>query len=132
MFDQVCSVEDARELIKRKGCDIFNLRVSKCGGLINTGRLFQMAHDAGLICQLGAQVGETGILSAAGRHIATRLGELVWHEGSYGKILLEADITEPDVTVGPGGRAPALDTPGLGVVPTEEAIVQHKTDSFEV
>ena len=81
--------------------------------------------SAGLACQLGAQVGETGILSAAGRQVATRLDSLLWREGSYGRILLKEDITEPDVTVGPGGWAPALESPGLGTAPAPDALERY-------
>lgn len=115
--ESLCSFDDAEELIARRACAMFNLRVSKHGGLLNTGRIHALARGAGIACQLGAQVGEAGFLSAAGRHVATRLAGLRWCEGSYGRILLEDDVVEPDLTVGPGGAAPALTGPGLGVIP---------------
>jgi muconate cycloisomerase len=113
--ESLCSTADAELLIERKGCDVFNLRVSKCGGLINCGRLWKMATDAGLRCQLGAQVGETGLLTAAGRHVATRCGDLLWREGSYGKWLMGDEIVTADLTIKCRGAAPALRGPGLGV-----------------
>jgi muconate cycloisomerase len=115
--ESLCSLADAEALIRARGCDVFNIRIAKCGGIINAGRIHRRAQAAGLRCQLGAQVGETGILSAAGRHYATRCAPIVWLEGSYGELLLERDLTEPSVTVGKGGRAAALHTPGLGVAP---------------
>jgi muconate cycloisomerase len=115
--ESLCSLGDAEALIRARGCDVFNIRISKCGGIINAGRIHRRAQAAGLRCQLGAQVGETGILSAAGRHYATRCAPIVWLEGSYGELLLERDLTEPSVTVGKGGRGAALRTPGLGVAP---------------
>jgi muconate cycloisomerase len=124
--ESLCSLEDARTLIQEQACDIFNVRISKCGGLINAGRIDQLARAAGLDCQLGAQVGEAGILSAAGRHYATRSQGVRWCEGSYGQLLLEEDITEPDVTVGPGGMAPALETHGLGVTPAPERLQRYE------
>ncbi len=130
--ESLCSLADAETLIEKRACDIFNLRVSKCGGLINTGRIYAAAREAGLKCQLGAQVGETGILSAAGRHIATRCAAIVWREGSYGKLLLEHDIVEPDITVGPGGHARALDSPGLGVRPLRDLLEGCTADRFAV
>ncbi len=123
---------DAARLIERRACRIFNLRVSKNGGLLRTRRLHAMAAAAGLRCQLGAQVGETGFLSAAGRHVATRLPGFVNFEGSYGRILLEEDVTKPDVTVGPGGRAPALRGPGLGVDPDAEALGRRLVAEQEI
>ena len=119
--ESLCSLAEARTLAAEGGCDVFNVRISKCGGLANAARIAGVARDAGLTSQLGAQVGETGILSAAGRHFATRCAP-IWSEGSYGGLLLESDITDPDVTVGPGGFAPALTAPGLGVVPIAERV----------
>lgn len=129
--ETLCSVADAERLIAERGCDVFNVRISKCGGLINSGRIHRLGQAAGLKSQLGAQVGETGFLSAAGRQFATRC-EPIWCEGSYGKLLLQEDITDPDVTVGPGGFAPALTSPGLGVAPIAERIEAHRTESFVV
>ena len=124
--ESLCSLQDARTLIREQACDVFNVRISKCGGLINAGRIDQLARAAGLACQLGAQVGEAGILSAAGRHYATRSAGVCWCEGSYGQLLLEEDITEPDVTVGPGGMAPALEGAGIGVTPTPERLQRYE------
>ena len=124
--ESLCSLEDARTLIREQACDVFNVRISKCGGLINAGRIDQLARAAGLDCQLGAQVGEAGILSAAGRHYATRSQGVRWCEGSYGQLLLEEDITEPDITLGPGGMAPALEAHGIGVTPAPERLQRYE------
>jgi muconate cycloisomerase len=124
--ESLASLEDARTLIREQACDIFNVRISKCGGLINAARIDRLAREAGLACQLGAQVGEAGILSAAGRHYATRSQGVRWCEGSYGQLLLEEDITEPDVTVGPGGVAPALEASGIGVTPVPERLQRYE------
>jgi muconate cycloisomerase len=123
--ESLCSLQDAHTLIREQACDVFNVRISKCGGLINAGRIDQLAREAGLACQLGAQVGEAGILSAAGRHYATRSQGVRWCEGSYGQLLLEEDITEPDITVGAGGMAPALEDNGIGVSPVPERLQRY-------
>jgi muconate cycloisomerase len=63
---------------------------------------------------LGAHVGETAILAAAGRHFATRTPELRFAEGSYGKLLLRADVSDA-MDLGPGGWGPAITRDGLGL-----------------
>lgn len=130
--ESLATLGDARRLVEERACNIFNIRISKCGGLINSGRIHRIGRDAGLACQLGAQVGESGILSAAGRHYATRCDDVIWCEGSYDAMLLEASITEPDITIGPGGRASALKGPGLGVSPTNEGLAEFVTDRIAV
>lgn len=130
--ESLCSLEDARTLIREQACDVFNVRISKCGGLVNAGRIDRLAREAGLACQLGAQVGEAGILSAAGRHYATRSAGVRWCEGSYGKLLLEEDITEPDVTVGPGGVAPAIEAAGIGATPEAERLQRYEHERLTI
>ncbi len=71
MLDEsLCSRVDAERAIEAQSCDLFNLRLSKCGGFIPTLRLAQLARQHNLGYQLGCQIGETALLSAAGRHFA--------------------------------------------------------------
>ncbi len=125
--ESLVSLDDARRLIERRACHVFNIRVSKCGGLINSARIRDLGHAAGLRIMLGAQVGETALLSAAGRHFATRTASIAHLEGSYGRLLLEEDIGEQDLTIGAAGRAPALTGPGLGVDIAEERLKKFVT-----
>lgn len=113
--ETLASAEDARRLIDVRACHCFNIRISKCGGLLGSGRIRDLAVAGGVECMLGAQVGETALLSAAGRQFATRSNNVVFCEGSYGTLLLEQDIGTEDLTIGAGGFAPALTGPGLGV-----------------
>ena len=113
--ESLASLDDARRLADRKACHAFNIRISKCGGLINSARIRDLGVQAGIGCQLGAQVGEMALLSAAGRQFATRSENVLFLEGSYGNLLLEEDVGRTDITVGKGGVAPCLEAPGLGV-----------------
>ncbi|MBI4878062.1 MAG: hypothetical protein HY812_00160 [Planctomycetes bacterium] len=113
--ESLASLEDARRLVEAGACHHFNVRVSKCGGLINAARIRDLGARSGVSCQLGAQVGETALLSAAGRHFATRSAGVLFLEGSYGTLLLEEDIAREDITIGRGGLARSLPGPGLGV-----------------
>jgi muconate cycloisomerase len=113
--ESLCSLVDAQRAWERGTCDLFNLRLSKCGGYLATLRLAQFARQHGLGCQLGCQVGETAILSAAGRHFASSVGGLRWAEGSYDSHLVREALGTTNLTFGWGGWAPALVEPGLGV-----------------
>jgi L-alanine-DL-glutamate epimerase-like enolase superfamily enzyme len=116
MLDEsLCGLRDAELAIRHGWCDLFNIRLSKCGGFIPSLRLVQLARQHGLGCQLGCQVGETAILSAAGRHFATSVGGLRYLEGSYDRYLVREWLSREDITIGWGGRAPALVGCGLGV-----------------
>lgn len=116
MLDEsLCSRIDAERAIEAQSCDLFNLRLSKCGGFIPTLRLAQLARQHNLGYQLGCQIGETALLSAAGRHFAASVKGLRWMEGSYDKHLVREALGTKDITFGWGGWARALPGPGLGV-----------------
>jgi L-alanine-DL-glutamate epimerase-like enolase superfamily enzyme/alpha-beta hydrolase superfamily lysophospholipase len=120
--------EEAADLVARHACDAFNIRVSKCGGLLQSTRIARIAADAGLICIVGAQVGESAILSAAGRHLAAHIGAR-YVEGSAGRLLLKGDISAARVLPGWGGRARPARGVGLGVTIDEGALRSHERTS---
>jgi muconate cycloisomerase len=123
MLDEsLCSRTDAERAIERGLCDLFNIRLSKCGGFVNSLRLAALAHRAGLGFQLGCQVGETGILSAAGRHFACSVSGLRYLEGSFDRYLIRERLTREDLTFGRGGWAPAIGSAGLGVEVDDAAV----------
>ena len=113
--ESLCGMVDAERAVADQTCDLFNLRLSKCGGLLPTLRLAQFAFKHGLGCQLGCQIGETAILSAAGRHFAASVRGLECIEGSYDRHLVKEALGTRDITFGWGGWAPAFAGPGLGV-----------------
>jgi muconate cycloisomerase len=116
MLDEsLCSEVDAERAVRGGWCDLFNLRLSKCGGFIPTLRLAQLAARHQLGYQLGCMVGETGILSAAGRQLATSLKGIRHVEGSFDRHLVWDPLTVEDLTFGRGGLAPARVGCGLSV-----------------
>jgi muconate cycloisomerase len=116
MLDEsLCGMADAERAVAGGLCDLFNLRLSKCGGFIPSLRLAQFALRHGLGYQLGCQIGETAILSTAGRHFATSVKNLRAVEGSYDRHLVQYALGDEDVTFGWGGWAPALVRTGLGI-----------------
>lgn len=133
MLDEsLCSLGDARRAIERGTCDLFNIRLSKCGGFLNALRIAAAAHRAGLGYQLGCMVGETGILSAAGRHFATSVGGIRYLEGSFDRHLVREPLTREDLTFGRGGRAPALHGPGLSVDIDPDAVARVTQSTLDV
>lgn len=130
MLDEsLCGSADADRAVADGLCDLFNLRLSKCGGFLPTLRLAQFARQHGLGCQLGCQVGETAILSAAGRHFAASVSGLRALEGSYDRHLVREALGARDITFRWGGWAPALPGPGLGIdvrLSSLERVTQRK------
>ena len=130
--ESLVTVDQARHLIAENGCDLFNVRLSKNGGIAGSLAIARLAQDAGIKIQVGAQVGETGILSAAGRTFAAHMPALVCTEGSFGTWLLTEDITYDNLAFGPGGRAPLLHSRGLSVTVKEEALDRLTVEKIEL
>jgi muconate cycloisomerase len=125
MLDEsLCSRYDAERAVDRGSCDLFNIRLSKCGGYIPSLRLAQFAQSHGIGFQLGCQIGESAWLSAAGRHFATSVASLRYLEGSYDRHLVQESLVKRDITFHWGGWAPALVGPGLGVDIDGEALAR--------
>jgi len=117
MLDEsLLTVAGAERLVRGGQVDLFNIRISKNGGLVQSLKLAELADRAGLDFQLGCMVGETGVLSAAGRVFLELVGRRVrFSEGSYGTFLLRADVTRERLSFGYGGFVRAMTGPGLGV-----------------
>ena len=127
MADESLNTRGSLErLVAEKACTAVNARVSKCGGLVATLRRCREAMEAGLWVQVGCQVGESSVLSAAHLHLCKAFGEMRHAEGCFGKLLLEEDPAEPLLQMRGGGRPPALpESPGLGVVVNEARLTPH-------
>ncbi len=123
MLDEsLCCEEDGERAVARQICDLFNIRLSKCGGIRSSIRLAAMAEANALGYQLGSQVGETGILSAAGRHFACNVDQIRYLEGSFDRFLVRETLTKENLTFRRTGRAPRLTGPGLGITVKESRI----------
>lgn len=84
---------------------IINVRVSKMGGLLRSLALVEAARNSGVSIIVGAQVGETSVLTRAGLIVARAAGtHLIGHEGAFGTHLLKADVAIPALMFGPAGR----------------------------
>ena len=82
--------------------------------------------------ELWQQVGETAVLSAAGRHLAPHLKDVRFIEGSYGTHLLVGDISKEDLTFGVGGKASVLKGVGLGIIVQEQLLDRYAEELIEV
>lgn len=117
--------ESLGRLLQRKACTGVSVRVSKCGGLVAAARRCEEARRAGLTLQIGCQVGESSLLSAAQLILISAAPHAKFFEGGYGKHLLRDDPVNPCLQLGYGGRPPTLpDGWGLGVEVDETSLNQ--------
>jgi L-Ala-D/L-Glu epimerase len=121
--------ESLQTLISRRACTGANVRISKCGGLVGAHARCREALDAGLMLQVGCQVGESSLLSAAHLTLLQALAPLTpgvrYAEGCFGGHLLREDPVSPSVQFGYGGRPPRR-PPGAGLgVQVDRAMLER-------
>lgn len=113
--ESLLTFKDAERMIADGVMDAMNIRISKNGGLLPAMRLAGLARQRRLCFQLGCMVGETSILSAAGRRFLEYVPGATFAEGSYGKFLLRGDVARRSLRFGYGGRVRPLSGYGWGV-----------------
>ena len=97
-------IGDITSLDAYPGAWIPNLRVSKLGGLLKSLEVLRAAQARGLSVIVGAQVGESSVLSRAALVLARAAGKsLVAQEGAFGEMLLKEDPVKPVVQFSVGG-----------------------------
>lgn len=100
---------------------IVNLRVSKMGGIIRSLDVAGKATELGIGIIIGAQVGETSLLTRAGLTVMHAIRpNLVASEGAFGTHLLREDLTSESLMFGAGGsllteNGGHAGLPGLGL-----------------
>jgi muconate cycloisomerase len=138
MVDEGLTDRDSlQRFITQRACTAANVRISKCGGLIGAYARCREALDAGLMLQVGCQVGESSLLSAAHLTLLSALAPLtpgVRHaEGCFGRHLLREDPAAPLVQFGYGGRPPPRPAgAGLGVRVDLAALQRYVVDQATV
>ena len=102
--ESLCNLKDANLIIENKYFDLFNIRISKNGGIYNSLQIADLAKKNNIGYQLGAQVGETAILSMVGRFLGYCINPIAL-EGSAGTLLLKKDISKEKIRFRRGGKA---------------------------
>jgi L-Ala-D/L-Glu epimerase len=129
--------DSLQRFISQRACTGANVRISKCGGLIGAYARCREALEAGLMLQVGCQVGESSLLSAAHLTLLQALAPLTpgvrYAEGCFGRHLLRQDPASPVVQFGYGGRPPRRPAgPGLGVQVDQTMLARWTVDQATV
>ncbi len=130
--ESLCTIAQANSWAQTKKANSkmkidFNIRLSKVGGMIAASTIRTIAQAAGIDCHLGAQVGESGILTDAGRIFALSHGPFVNCEGAANYFLLKQDLTRENLTFSYGGlgKLPNKGN-GLGITVEEKNMLVYK------
>jgi muconate cycloisomerase len=130
--ESVCTLEDAKRISAQGSYGMVNVRLSKCGGFRNSLKLIDYLRKNAIQVQIGCHLGESGLLSAAGRALCLLSSDAIYFEGSYDEFLLKENITFENVSFEPGGKAKALNGPGLGVEVNPQGLARLSIDDTPV
>lgn len=86
--ESLCTLSDAEKFIDSGACDMLNIKISKCGGLLKSKEIADFALSRGVRFQLGTHVGETDILNRAGQNLALVSPNIIHFEG-FSSLLFE-------------------------------------------
>ncbi|RLB42763.1 MAG: hypothetical protein DRH12_04770 [Deltaproteobacteria bacterium] len=94
---------------------IINVKISRSGGFRRSLRIIDFIRKNGLFFQIGCTIGESGILSSAGRVLGLLCNDALCYDGSYDAYILQKNVTSQDVGFGFRGEAGRLEGNGLGI-----------------
>ncbi len=84
---------------------VINLRLSKMGGVLRSLLIAEKAEALNIPIVVGAQVGETSILTRAALTVASAYSNVVIaQEGAFGTHLLERDVVASPIMFGASGK----------------------------
>jgi L-alanine-DL-glutamate epimerase-like enolase superfamily enzyme len=113
MIDEGChSPRDLLRVIALRAADLVNIKLMKCGGLVNALKLNAIAEAAGITGQVGTMV-ESSIASAAGLHAAIALANV--HSVEMGGPLMLAEDVAGARSWYHQDTIRLAATPGLGI-----------------
>jgi L-alanine-DL-glutamate epimerase-like enolase superfamily enzyme len=125
--EPVCTLQEVKKFMERSYFDTINIRISKCGGFIRSFEIADYLWENGKSVQLGCQVGETGILTAAGWHFMRNFGCLKYYEGGYDSYLLSRNVIKEKFSIKKGGELKSdLSDSGLGITVLEDRLMSLK------
>lgn len=116
------TLEDIKRIIAEKYYQMINVKLCRSGGFRKAIRMIDHIRKSALSFQIGCTLGESGILSAAGRTLCLLSKDAVNYDGSYDRFLLKKNTTMEPVSFGPKGEAGPLKNPGLGVQVNQRAL----------
>jgi muconate cycloisomerase len=113
--EAACSFQDIENIAQHNYYTMINVRLSKCGGFRRTFKIVDFLRKEEIVFQIACHLGESGILSAAGRALSLLCRDAAYYDGSYDEFLLRENTTVENVSFAAGGIAGPLKGYGLGV-----------------
>lgn len=127
--EAIHGAHDALRAVGLRACDLMNIKLMKCGGLLGALAINAIAETAGIGCQVGTMV-ESAVASAAGLHLALALHNVQTVEMG-GPLMLASDLA-PLRDSYHRDRVTVPDGPGLGLAPDEGAVARYAVGRWDL
>ena len=112
--------EDAQRIFEQQAADLVNIKLMKCGGLMEAQKIADLARTAGKHCMMGCML-ESAVSVSAAAHFAAAQGALITVTDLDGPML----CAENPYLGGPVFDGPAIvlnETPGIGITQIQREI----------
>lgn len=113
MADETCGDEhDAERLVELGACDMFNIKLGKCGGLYNALKIVNIATDASMPLQIGGFT-ESKLGVTAEAHLAHTSNNILYYDFDT-PLMFSEDPISGGISYEKNGLVVLPETPGLG------------------
>ncbi len=126
------TLEDVEVIAEEGFYQMVNVKLCRSGGFRRALKIIKFIRSKGLSFQIGCTLGESGILSSAGRTLCLICKDAKYYDGSYDKFLLKENVTLENVSFGQGGEAGRLEGPGLGMDVSSDKLKRLCDDSSTI
>ena len=113
MSDETCGDEhDAARLVELGACDMFNIKLGKCGGLYNALKIINIAEANAMPLQIGGFT-ESRLGITAEAHLAHVANNILYYDFDT-PLMFTEDPVSGGAVYGENGLVTVTETPGLG------------------
>jgi L-alanine-DL-glutamate epimerase-like enolase superfamily enzyme len=121
MADETCGDEhDAERLVSLGACDMFNIKLGKCGGLYNALKIINIAAANAMPLQIGGFT-ESRLGITAEAHLAHTGDNILYYDFDT-PLMFTEDPVSGGAEYGRKGLVTVTETPGLGATISEERL----------
>ncbi|MDP4183985.1 MAG: dipeptide epimerase, partial [Bacteroidota bacterium] len=110
--ESCCDHHDAKRLVDLDACDFFNIKLGKSSGLLNAGKIIQIAEQTGKMVQVGGFL-ESRLAFTASAHFALTSDNII-HCDFDTPLMFVEDPVVGGITYDVKGVVTVPDKPGLG------------------
>jgi len=129
MADETCGDEhDAARLVALGACDMFNIKLGKCGGLYNALKIVNIAEANAMPLQIGGFT-ESKLGVTAEAHLAYTADNILYFDFDT-PLMYTEDPVSGGIVYENNGRVIVPETPGLGA--TIDAAILEKMERVSV